>query len=93
MNNIIDKFLLTGEKFKPQLHLRQSGFTYSTFGPFTIHHERIKKWLDNNDVFMYKTHNEGKSVAAESFIRTLKGKIHKKLTASDKNLLLVTCIN
>ena len=92
MNNIIDEFLLTGEKLMPQSHLTQSGFTYSTCGPFTIHHERIKKWLDNN-VLMYETHNEGKSVVAESFIRTLKGKIYKKLTASDKNLLLVTYIN
>ena len=39
----------------------------------------MKKWLDNNDILMYWTHNEGKSVAAERFIRTLKGKICKKV--------------
>ena len=38
----------------------------------------MQKWLDNNDILMYLTHNEGKSVVAERFIRTLKGKIFKK---------------
>ena len=34
----------------------------------------FKKWLQDNDIFMYSTHNEGKSVVAERFIRTLIGK-------------------
>ena len=37
----------------------------------------FKKWLRDNDIFMYSTHNEGKSVFAERFIRTLKSKIYK----------------
>ena len=37
----------------------------------------FKKWLRDNDIFMYSTHNEGKSVVAERFIRTLKSKIYK----------------
>ena len=40
----------------------------------------MQKWLDNNDILMYSTYNEGKSVIAERFIRTLKGKIYKKMT-------------
>ena len=36
----------------------------------------FKKWLRDNDIVMYSTHNEGKSVAAEQFIRTLKSKIY-----------------
>ena len=36
-----NKFLLTGAKFMPKLHLKQPGFTYSTCGPFTKYHERI----------------------------------------------------
>ena len=43
MNKIIDKFLLTGDKFISKLHLRQPGFTYSACGPFTEHRQRIKK--------------------------------------------------
>ena len=44
MNKIINKFLLTGEKFIPELHLKQPGFTYSACGPFTKHRERIQKF-------------------------------------------------
>ena len=35
------------------------------------------KWVDDNDILMYPTHTEGKSVVAERFIRTLKGKFSK----------------
>ena len=44
MNKIINKFLLTGDKFIPELHLKQAGFTYSACGPFTKHRERIQKF-------------------------------------------------
>ena len=37
----------------------------------------FKKWLGDNDIVMYSTHNEGKFVIAERFIRTLKSKIYK----------------
>ena len=37
----------------------------------------FKKWLKDNDIEMYSIHNEGKSVVAERFIRTLKTKIYK----------------
>ena len=43
------------------------------------------KWLKNNNIEMYSTHNEGKSVVAERFIRTLK-KIYKHMTAISKNV-------
>ena len=43
MNKIINKFLLTGDKFIPELHLKEPGFTYSVCGPFTKPHERIRK--------------------------------------------------
>ena len=38
----------------------------------------MQMWLDNNDILMYLTYNGGKSVVAEKFIRTLKGKIYQK---------------
>ena len=41
----------------------------------------FKKWLQDNDIFMYSTNNEGKSVVAERFIRTLKSKIYKYMTS------------
>ena len=46
----------------------------------------FKKWLLDNDIIMYSTFNEGKSVVAERFIRTLKNKFYKHMTATGKNV-------
>ena len=43
----------------------------------------MQEWLDNDDVLIYSTHSEGKSVIAERFIKTLKAKIYKEMTAND----------
>ena len=48
----------------------------------------FKKWLQDNDIVMYSTHNEGKSVIAERFIRTLKNKIYKYMTSVSKNVYI-----
>ena len=40
MNKIINKYLLTGDKFMPELHLKQPGFTYSACGASTKHREK-----------------------------------------------------
>ena len=50
MNKTINKFLLTGDKFMPKLHLKQSWFTYSDFGPFTKHCERIRKFRETGNL-------------------------------------------
>ena len=44
----------------------------------------IKKWLKDNDIEMYSTHNKGKSVVAERFIRSIKNKINKHMKAIKK---------
>ena len=44
MNNVIKKLLLAGDKFMPEMHLRQSQFASGACGPFTRHKERIKKF-------------------------------------------------
>ena len=44
----------------------------------------MQAWLDNIDIFMYSTHNEGKSVIAERLIKTLKAKLYEKITANDR---------
>ena len=46
----------------------------------------FKKWLSSNDIIMYSTFNAGKSVVAERFIRTLKNKLYKHMTAINKNV-------
>ena len=48
----------------------------------------MKSWLEKNDIEMYSTHNEGKSVIAERFIRTLKNKIYKYMTSISKNVYI-----
>ena len=48
----------------------------------------MKSWLEKNDTEMYSTHNEGESVASERFIRTLKNKIYKHMTAVSKNVYI-----
>ena len=46
----------------------------------------FEKWLSDNDIIMYSTYNEGKSVVAERFIRTLKNKLYKYMTATGKKV-------
>ena len=46
MNKIIYKFLLTGDKFMSELHLKQTGFTYSACIPLTKHRERSHKFRE-----------------------------------------------
>ena len=46
----------------------------------------FKKWLSDNNIIMYSTFNEGKSVVAERFIRALKNKLYKHMTATGKNV-------
>ena len=48
----------------------------------------FKKWLKNNNIEMYSTHNQGKSVIAERFIRTIKNKIYKYMTSISKNVYI-----
>ena len=43
VNDIINKFLLAGDKFMPEMHLKQPGFAYSACGPFTKNKERVQK--------------------------------------------------
>ena len=48
----------------------------------------FKKWLKDNNIEMYSTHNEGKSVVVERFIRTLKTKINKYMTLVSENVYI-----
>ena len=52
MNKILNKFLLVGDRFMPEMHLKQPGFTYSGCGPFTRNKEIIEKFMQtgNTDI-------------------------------------------
>ena len=48
----------------------------------------MKSWLEDNDLEMYSTHNEGKSAIAEKFIRILRNKIYKYMILISKNMYI-----
>ena len=49
MNGIVNTFLLVGDTFLPEMHLKQPGFTYSACGSFTRNEERIEKFKEAGD--------------------------------------------
>ena len=49
MNEIVKKFLLAGDKFMPEMHWKQPGFSYSACTPFTKNRERIQKFKETGD--------------------------------------------
>ena len=70
--------ILDNSKRKPnKIWVDQGSEFYNTY---------FKKWLKDNNIEMYSTHNVGKSVVAERFIKTLKNKIYKHKTAISKNV-------
>ena len=51
-----------------------------------FYNSSFRKWLKDNDIEMYSIHNEGKSIVAKWFIRTLKTKIYKYMTSASKSV-------
>ena len=85
MNKIINKFLLVGDKFMPEMHLRQPGFTHSACGPFTKNKERIEKFMKTgNTDFINK--NELDKVCFQHDTVYVKSKDLVKRTQSDNVL-------
>ena len=85
MNERVNKFLLAGDTFMPEMHLKQPGFTYSACGPFTKNKERIQKLEEIWDTnYIYKNQLDKAcfqhDMASENF------KDFAKKTASDKVL-------
>ena len=55
MNEIVNKFLLAGDKLMPEMHLKQPGFTYSACGPLSKNKARIQKFKETGDTkYVYK---------------------------------------
>ena len=55
MNEIVNKFLWDGDKFMPEIHLKQPGYNYSACGPFTKNKERIQNSIQTrNTNYIYK---------------------------------------
>ena len=85
MNKIVNKFLLAGDTFMPEMHLKQPGFTYITCGSFTKNKERIKKLMQTgNTDFIYR--NELDKACFQHDMAYDKSKDLAKRTQSDKVL-------
>ena len=55
MNEIVNKFLLAEDKFMPEMHLKQPGFTYSACGSFTKNKKIIQKFKETEDTkYIYR---------------------------------------
>ena len=84
MNEIVNNFLLVGEKFMPEMHLKQPGFTYSAFGPFAKNKERIEKFIQTgSEDFIYR--NKLDKVCFQHDMAYGKTKDLTKRTQSDKD--------
>ena len=75
--NPFDKIIRQSNRKPNKIRVDQGGEFYNNV---------FEKWLSDNDINMYSTYNEGKSVVAERFIRTLKNKLYKHMTATRKNV-------
>ena len=85
MNEIVNAFLLVGDAFMPQMHLKQPSFTYSACGPFTKNKERIKRFMQTGNInFIYK--NELDKACFQLDMAYGKSKDLVKRTQSDKVL-------
>ena len=85
MNQIINKFLLAGDKFMPEMHLKQPQFVYSVCGPFTRHKKRIKKFKQTSDThYIYRNELDKACFQHDSAYVDNKGLINR--TRADKVL-------
>ena len=85
MNEIVNKFLLVGDKFMPEIHLKQQGFTYSACEPFTKNRERFQKFKETVDTsYIYKKKLDKACFQHDVAYGDLKDL--KRRTASDKIL-------
>ena len=75
--NAFDKIIKQSNRKPNKIWVDQGGEFYNNV---------FEKWLSDNDIIMYSTYNEGKSVVAERFIRTLKNKLYKHMTAAGKSV-------
>ena len=83
MNETVNKFLLAGDKFMSELHLKQPGFNYSAYGPFPRNKKRIEKFMQTgNTDFIYR--DELDKVCFQHVMAYGKSKDLTKRTQSDK---------
>ena len=85
MNEIVNKFLLVGDKFMPEMHLKQPNFSYGACGPFAKNKERIEKFMQTGNTNYIHKNDLDKSCFQHN-IAYGKFKDLAKRTQSDKVL-------
>ena len=85
MYDIINKFLLAGDKFMPEMHLREPEFAYSACGPFSKNEKRIQKFKQTGDS-IYINKNELDKACFQHDMAFGDFKNLKRRTAADKVL-------
>ena len=88
MDEIVNNFLLAGDKFMPEMHLRQPEFTYSACGPFTQNKEKIQKFKETRDSWYIFQNKLDKTSFQDDkpygYFKDLAGRIASDKTLHDK---------
>ena len=84
MNEVVNRFLLAGDKFMPEIHLRQPGFTYSVCVPFTKNKEITQTFKEGDSWYIYQ--NELDKACFQDVMAYEDFKDLTRRTASDKIL-------
>ena len=81
MSSIINKLLLAGDKFMPEMHLKQPGFTFSACGPFTKNKQRIQQFMqtgDANYIYHDAAYSDSKDLTKRTAaVKVLRDKTYK----------------
>ena len=85
MNEIVNNLLLAGDKFMPEMHLKQPGYTYIACGPFSKNKDRIPKFIETGDTnYIYKN---------ELFINIIRKFQKRKVYSEFKDVQLISKFN
>ena len=97
MNEIVNKFLLAGDKLMPEMHLKEPGFTYSACGPITKNKERIQKIKETGDTsYIYKNELDKACLQhdmAYGDFKDLKRRTAFDKVLGDKEIILLNILN
>ena len=85
--NAVQKILKESDRSEAKSKWRKPNKIWVDKGS-EFYNNSFKKWLKDKDIEMHSIHNEGKSVVAERFIRTLKTKMYKYMTSITKNVYI-----
>ena len=87
MNEKVSKLLLAGDKFMPELHLKQPEFIYSDCGPFTKNRKRIQKFKETEKQIIFRKMNKIKLVFNMIWLRGIFKDLARRISKHEIRLL------